>query len=109
MKKTLSRNNSGLFLESCPNININSLVSDILSKLKVELLKAKISAGGHQVGLVTSPMVNGGVRYWFKCPSCSKRVGKLYSASGVLECRKCSGLDYRSRRYRGMVEHRNVF
>ena len=39
-----------------------------------------------------------GVRYWFRCPSCGRRVRDLYTAnvSAVLACRKCLGLVYES-------------
>ena len=40
----------------------------------------------------------GGFRYWFSCPSCGKRVRKLYSApgSGYFLCRTCQNLTYSS-------------
>lgn len=37
----------------------------------------------------------GGYRYWFKCPSCNKRVGCLYADTRFL-CRDCNNLIYRS-------------
>jgi hypothetical protein len=37
----------------------------------------------------------GGVRYWFKCPSCFKRVGCLYGVKYFL-CRSCYDLSYDS-------------
>jgi hypothetical protein len=45
----------------------------------------------------------GGVRYWFVCPGCSRRVGVLYLALGWDEfrCRHCLGLVYESQTYRG--------
>jgi hypothetical protein len=38
----------------------------------------------------------GGLRYWFLCPSCHRRVGKLYLPKGRtrLACRQCHGLTY---------------
>ena len=40
----------------------------------------------------------GGVRYWFLCPSCSKRVGKLYAplSADEFKCRHCYNLTYKS-------------
>ena len=40
----------------------------------------------------------GGVRYWFLCPSCSKRVGKLYAplSADEFKCRYCHNLTYKS-------------
>jgi len=40
----------------------------------------------------------GGFRYWFNCPKCGKRVGKLYMAPGskYFLCRQCQNLTYTS-------------
>jgi hypothetical protein len=60
----------------------------------------------YKVNLVTTPCNLGGVRYWFMCPSCYRRVGGLYLAPGrvCFECRLCSDLMYQScrRSKRGM-------
>ena len=48
---------------------------------------------------LTSTKVNyGGIRYWFCCPECGKRVWKLYWALGskYFLCRTCQKLTYRS-------------
>ena len=52
-----------------------------------------------KVDLVTTPCNLGGVRYWFICPECFKRVGGLYLAPGerYFKCRKCNNLTYHSR------------
>ena len=41
----------------------------------------------------------GGVRYWFVCPGCGRRMGTLYLAgsSTTFLCRQCSNLTYESR------------
>lgn len=53
----------------------------------------------YQVSLVTTPCNFGGVRYWFGCPSCGRRVGVLYLAPGdvYFRCRHCNNLSYHSR------------
>lgn len=38
----------------------------------------------------------GGFRYWFKCPMCHQRKGKLYRHSGDFKCRTCADLTYYS-------------
>ena len=45
----------------------------------------------------------GGVRFWFVCPGCSRRVGVLYLAPGHdrFRCRYCLRLAYESQNYRG--------
>ena len=58
----------------------------------------------HGVSLVTTPCNFGGVRYWFACPSCGRRVGVLYLAPGDVHfrCRHCNDLSYWSRNCSGM-------
>jgi len=53
----------------------------------------------YEVSLVTTLCYFGGVRYWFICPICSKRVGGLYLAPGecYFKCRQCNNLTYHSR------------
>lgn len=38
----------------------------------------------------------GGVRYWFHCPRCFRRVAKLYAPAGDFACRACHDLTYSS-------------
>lgn len=50
------------------------------------------------VGLVTSQTRHGGRRWWFLCPSCCRRSGKLYRPpqAHFFLCRTCGGVTYRS-------------
>jgi hypothetical protein len=59
------------------------------------------------VPLLTSRLVSGGLRWWFRCPACrgggppcGRRVGKLYLPPGgkVFACRHCYDLAYTSSR-----------
>ncbi len=52
-----------------------------------------------EVSLVTTPCNFGGIRYWFACPVCFKRVGGLYLPPGDIYfcCRGCHNLSYNSR------------
>ncbi|MBZ1391332.1 hypothetical protein [Psychrobacter pacificensis] len=50
-------------------------------RYKIELLKTKCNYGGY--------------RYWWACPSCSKRIGVLYCA-GLYVCRHCIGANYQT-------------
>jgi hypothetical protein len=58
----------------------------------------------YAVSLVTTPCNFGGIRYWFACPVCSRRVGGLYLVLGdaYFVCRGCNNLTYRSRNRTGM-------
>jgi hypothetical protein len=44
-----------------------------------------------------------GRRWWFRCPTCSRKVAQVYQRpeGGVFACRTCHGLTYRSRQRRG--------
>jgi len=45
--------------------------------------------------LTTTAPRFGGVRYWFLCPRCGQRVGKLYYVNRWA-CRRCHSLAYKS-------------
>lgn len=47
------------------------------------------------VAVTTTPCNYGGVRYWWKCEKCSRRVAVLYGA-GIFVCRHCIGANYKS-------------
>jgi len=53
----------------------------------------------YEVSLVTTDCYFGGVRYWFGCDSCGRRVGVIYLAPNDthFRCRHCNNLSYRSR------------
>lgn len=74
------------------------------------LLMSEVEMAGIQLELITSKTGFGGVRYWFKCPLCDRRVGVIFRhpISGQIGCRLCLGLEYRQRRYRGMIEGKNM-
>lgn len=49
-----------------------------------------------RIPLDTTRLVSGGLRWWFRCLGCGKRVGKLYCRAGRFRCRDCQNLTYRS-------------
>lgn len=50
------------------------------------------------IHLVTTKLCAGGKRYWFLCPNCNRRVGRLHLPYGMsyFFCRRCYDLTYRS-------------
>lgn len=51
----------------------------------------------YRVTLRSTPVHFGGERWWFACPTCGRRVRKLYLAKPpYFECRQCNGLTYHS-------------
>ncbi|MCH4248628.1 MAG: hypothetical protein LKF82_12510 [Acinetobacter populi] len=76
----------------------NGKASIGIKTIKQQLILNYTSKGkpfNYPVQIVTTPCNYGGVRYWFECPNCHKRVGKLYIAENLMfECRKCQNLNY---------------
>lgn len=52
----------------------------------------------HTAQLMQTACNYGGVRYWFQCGNCRRRVGVLYFSSGQCACGKCFRLAYASER-----------
>ena len=50
------------------------------------------------ISLVTTQLWSGGKRYWFSCPNCRRRVGRLHLPHGksYFFCRRCYDLTYMS-------------
>lgn len=109
MKQTMMSNDLGInsLVDSNRRVEINTFVRKIRHELKATLLTASVQSTGIKLDFVTSKTGFGGVRYWFKCPVCAKRVGTIFSTpnSHKLACRACLGLKYRKQRYKGMVEN----
>jgi len=106
--KPLSANNLGkkYLTDQCQSISISSYIKITRQELKKLVIGSEIEADGFRVGLTTSRTNYKGLRYWFKCPLCGYRAGKLFKhpTSQILGCRACLNLEYRSRRYKGMIE-----
>lgn len=63
----------------------------------------------YSVPIVSTPCHFGGVRYWFLCPKCFKRVGTLYLAGKyIFACRDCWNLTYESRNLGGAAKRLGV-
>jgi len=50
----------------------------------------------------TTPCNYGGVRHWFLCPNCSRRVGVLCGADKLFLCRHCYKAPYASQNESGL-------
>lgn len=48
------------------------------------------------VKMESTRLASGGLRWWFRCPGCGKRVGILYCRYALFRCRGCHELTYRS-------------
>src|SRR3989338_3805475 len=103
--KTLSPNNLGGngLVETCPRVSVKELLRISRAQIKELVLGSQIDAFGAQIKLATSKTNYGGTRYWFVCPICQRRAGVLFKNANAVGCRLCLGLEYRRRRYKGMV------
>lgn len=86
------------------SVSINSVLSQVRSAVLDDLLREGIVVGKTNIKLTTSRTGQGGKRLWFRCPSCQKRVGRIYQVGNRLVCRFCSQRYYQSERYKGMIE-----
>jgi hypothetical protein len=78
-----------------------SAITIQVSEQAVQLCYQKRSTGeviDQWVHLQSTPCRFGGVRQWFTCPSCSKRVAVLYGSGKYFACRSCCGLGYASQK-----------
>lgn len=105
--KTLNPNNLGLLVEECQKIKISDFLRKTKEGLKEALIKSELEIEGLSIELTTSKTNYNGVRFWFRCPLCKQRVGVLFRhpLNNKIGCRKCLGLEYRKRRYKGMIEN----
>lgn len=91
--------------ENCQKLSIDELVRQANRQLKRNWIANQLEIAGIKVRFLTSKTRFGGNRLWFACPSCRKRVGKLYqNQKGIVACRKCLGIKYMKSRYKGMIE-----
>lgn len=106
--KTLSSNNLGqnFLVENCQRIDIKHFVNRYKSDLKRSVIEAEIRVFDRSVTLTTTTTHNGGCRFWYRCPNCDRRVGVLFKhpLQELIGCRLCLGLEYKKRRYKGMME-----
>lgn len=81
-----------------PDLSLSAF-NVILDQKLEDISKSSIRTMGSLKILLTKTMPNfGGVRYWFLCPGCNRRVGILYKPVGEIffKCRHCHNLTYQS-------------
>lgn len=108
--KLLQPNDLGktFLVEDCQKIVISEFLKKYRVQLKELVVKSELEILDISVGLTTSRAGFKGVRFWFKCPLCAKRIGVLFKhpLGNRIGCRVCLKLEYRKRRYRGMLEEK---
>ncbi len=96
-----------MLVEDCSKVRIEDFLRSCRGKLKKLILNSEIEASGYHIKLTTSRTHYNGIRIWFECPLCNKRVGVLFKHpfDGRVGCRQCLNLEYKKRRYKGMIEN----
>ena len=106
--KSLTLNNLGekYLVEDCHKVRIEALLKSYRGKFKELALTSELQVSGWDIELATSKTYRNGIRLWLKCPLCEKRIGVLFKhpLTEKVGCRQCLNLEYRKRRYRGMLE-----
>ena len=107
--KTITPNNLGkkYLVEETPKIRIDDLLRRIKKDLLENILQSQIEAEGFHIILTKHNLYHGGKRLWFECPLCKTKCGVIYRhpMSNQLGCRLCLKLEYKKRRFKGMVEN----
>jgi hypothetical protein len=106
--KTMNPNDLGkILVEDCQKISMCEYLSRARKKLKEVLISSELSIFDTPIGFKTTNTGFGGIRHWFECPICGRRAGVLFAhpVSQKIGCRLCLGLEYRKRRYKGMIEN----
>ncbi|EKD44367.1 MAG: hypothetical protein ACD_71C00161G0002 [uncultured bacterium (gcode 4)] len=107
--KSLQTNYFGknIVLEHCKKISIKNLLKTVREHIKGEMMT--IEAEG--ITLTQTKTNYGGIRYWFSCPKCQRRVSVLYENPHTLalECRICTGFTYKKQKYKGMIEEKTGY
>lgn len=92
-------------VEDCVGVSVSGVLNEFKKQLKEQLLSSVFEVDGVVVRLTTSKTQFGGVRYWFVCPNCTKRKGKLLRApSGQVGCNSCLEVSYQSTRNKRVTE-----
>jgi len=101
-------NNLGrnLLIEDCHKVAVSDVLQKYRVNIKETMLRSQFEMMSVDVHLTTTCTGNKGTRFWFVCPNCERRVGVLliHPLQGELGCRKCLNLEYKKRRYKGMLE-----
>ncbi len=86
--------------DAAPDRNCQAITIRV-SQQAVQLCYQKRSTGeviDQWVHLQSTPCRFGGVRQWFTCPTCGKRVAVLYGPGKYFACRSCCGLGHTSQK-----------
>lgn len=93
--------------EDLRSVSVTTIINSLRTGFKLSLQTRPVMINKTPVTMVPTRTGFGGYRYWFVCPTCGGRAGKVYVYGVSVSCRKCLSLTYRSSRFKGMVEGKN--
>jgi hypothetical protein len=103
-------NNLGkvFLVDECRKITMTEYITRAKAQLKEALLSSELSMFDTPIDFTTSTTGFGGTRHWFVCPLCKERKGVLFvhPMNQEIGCRTCLGIEYRTQRYKGMIEEK---
>lgn len=104
--KLIKPNDLGVnkIVEWSHKIDINDYIRQANRVLKQQMIESSLDISGVNIGLTYSKTRFNGLRTWFVCPVCQKRVGTLFHIDNQVTCRMCGGLKYKNQRYKKMIE-----
>ena len=93
-------------VEDCQRISVYELIKQVGQSTDA-VLGAAITVGCMTVRFTTTTTQFGGRRLWFLCPQCESGIGVLlaHPLTQAVGCRRCVEVEYRARRFKGMVEN----
>jgi hypothetical protein len=92
------------FAASMLPVSIDDLIRSLRMQFEQSLINEPVYIGDLPIRLSKTTTGHGGFRYWFVCPNCGARVGKLFCSEQTAQCRHCAAIKYPSSRFKGMVE-----
>lgn len=97
-----------LTVETCPRIKIDDLLKQCRESFKESMITSQLKIMGIDIELIATETKFNGMRFWFKCPECERRVGVLFKhpITQAIGCRLCLNLHYKKQRYKGMMEEK---
>jgi hypothetical protein len=96
--------------EQCQKISIFELVRNFKRQIKESMSNSMIESLGIEINVIKTKPNFGGERMWLQCPLCGNKKALIYlhPFNGQVGCRQCLNLEYRKRRYKGMLENSSV-
>lgn len=95
------------YVEDSVVLNIDSFLQELWKSFLASIQTHGTQINEVEVKVATTKTNFDGLRYWFKCPICNKRVKILYAHPryNKVACRDCLGLKYLSKHKRILKDY----